>query len=66
MYADGLALVLGHTGLPAPLAGTHEVHLLVESAGRRELQRLRVRRGGVDQHVVRPVGGAGRRGCGCR
>jgi FAD/FMN-containing dehydrogenase len=32
--ADGLALVMGHTGLPAPIPGDHPVYLLVECADR--------------------------------
>jgi len=32
--ADGLALVMGYTGLPAPMAGDHCAYLLVECADR--------------------------------
>ena len=32
--ADGLALVMGHTGLPAPIPGDHPAYLLVECADR--------------------------------
>jgi FAD/FMN-containing dehydrogenase len=32
--ADGLALVMDHTGLPAPMAGEHGAYLLVECADR--------------------------------
>jgi FAD/FMN-containing dehydrogenase len=32
--ADGLALVMRHTGLPAPIPGDHPAYLLVECAGR--------------------------------
>lgn len=32
--ADGLALVMAHTGLPAPMAGEHGAYLLVECADR--------------------------------
>lgn len=32
--ADGLALVMGHTGLPAPIPGEHPAYLLVECAAR--------------------------------
>jgi FAD/FMN-containing dehydrogenase len=31
--ADGLALVMGHTSLPAPVPGDHAAYLLVECAG---------------------------------
>ncbi|UQX03469.1 FAD-binding oxidoreductase [Streptomyces sp. RerS4] len=34
--ADGLALVLERSGLPAPFRSAHPVHLLVECAGRRD------------------------------
>ncbi|MFF9865193.1 FAD-binding oxidoreductase [Streptomyces sp. NPDC013953] len=34
--ADGLRLVLEHTGLPAPFRGAHPVYLLAECAGRRD------------------------------
>ena len=33
-FADGLALVRDHTGLPAPIAGEHPAYLLVECADR--------------------------------
>jgi FAD/FMN-containing dehydrogenase len=35
-YADGLALVRGHTGLPAPFADAHAAYVLLECAGRED------------------------------
>jgi FAD/FMN-containing dehydrogenase len=35
-YADGLALVREHTGLPAPFAVVHPAYVLVECAGRED------------------------------